>query len=61
MEFTTCIKEVKTKAGLVFLKGVKYEMQLGQYGARIFYDNTKATSISIKSNSVFKKYFTFNN
>jgi len=48
-----CIKDIKTKKGLIFTKGKSYQITLTQEAVRVFND---ISSISIKK-SLFNKYF----
>ena len=51
----TCIKNIKTKKGLEFIKGNQYDFTIQSESIRVYLD--KVNSVVIKNESVFNKYF----
>mgnify|MGYP003116871799 FL=1 len=54
----TCIKNLKTKKGLKFIKGKQYKWDLGKRNSvKIYFDDFK--TIRFKNENTFDKYFKF--
>lgn len=55
MKKVNCIKSIKTKKGLKFIKGNFYDFAIYQNYIRVYFN--KFESVIIKNESVFNRYF----
>ena len=51
----TCIKDIKTKKGLKFIKGNEYKFTIQNNSIRIYFNDFK--SLIIKNENTLNKYF----